>query len=651
MLSKCCRGSRGKKAPDSPRGDVATRDACAPGYPMYCVPLIVALEMKSVKRHEVLLAEGVLVKHNFYDTVPVIFLSHEWVSTEHADPNAAQFAVFQGAVRQLLAGYEVRSDWVHSYIGLKDEVCDSWPVLLQNALVWYDYFSVPQETSNSKNAQLAIRSIPAYIEMSTIPFILAPTVEHSEFVNAKKEPRLCNYYSWQRRGWCRMELIAMLLKGFVRSPVVILSERCMHFASASSLRYQLRVAEGTFACCTRNHQRIHSDGTASSLSCDKPPLYDVLQVMISRRLRYERELGNLRNVRQLLAFTHIWLRGLRDVEDNYHADDNTLVTFLEKYLFTTPHEFDGGCTPLRFACISGNVNIARQLLEEKADLEANLKKSGHDSLLFAEKGFSILCHTIRLCCCSEHEDILNLLVSHKANLHSPKHMDVLAAASCSPSLSKRGARWFLRTFPDWDVNRKSVGKDAVGSSRWPLYCSLYASADLDYVRLLCEHNADFGLQAWPMSDTAFTMACSLCPTASPDIAEYILHKIRQRLGEDGANGATSINIQLIRDEVNRRTGMNAPCWIRACLKAKRAMNIGPADARNVFLRFMGATPLLIAASEGKDRVCKWLLDEKADPSIANMDGKTPLSLAQELGFQRVIDVLSVAYVRRIENVR
>eukprot|EP00397_Hematodinium_sp_SG-2012_P011987 GEMP01012142.1.p1 GENE.GEMP01012142.1~~GEMP01012142.1.p1 ORF type:complete len:644 (+),score=128.31 GEMP01012142.1:155-2086(+) len=633
-----------------PVAQVIPSISCTVYYPMYCVPLHVALRMKSVERHEVLLARSELVKLDLGDEAPVIFLSHQWVSTEHPDPEATQFTVFQGAMRRLLAGYDVCSDWTHSHSNMANEACDSWPILLKNALVWYDYFSIPQEAANIDDTQGAIQSIPAYIEMCAFTFVLAPTVDHKEFADDSGEPLSCNYYTWQRRGWCRLELLATYLKANSHSLVVIRSESLIQFAPAALLASQSRVADGDFACCMLNHERLHPDGKVSPIPCDKPALFRVVDTLIWHRLNTELRKGNLRVARQLKAYSHIWSRDLGGIDNEFNDRNDTLDVFLENYAFATPHDFDGGWTPLRFACIGGNVNAVRQLLEESADPEANLARPGGANFPM-EKGSSILCHTIRLCCSSEHEEILDLLVAHKAKLESPSHLDALTSASLSLSLNKRGAHWFLRTFPDWDVNKRSVADDNMSIPIWPLAASLCASADLPYVRLLLEHNAELGLQTWPMSDSAFTMACAFCPTASPDIAEYILHKIRQRLGEDSANGATSINIQLIRDEVNRRTGMNAPCWIRACLKAKRAMNIGPADARNVFLRFMGATPLLIAASEGKDRVCKWLLDEKADPSIANMDGKTPLSLAQERGFQRVIDVLSVAYARRIENVR
>eukprot|EP00397_Hematodinium_sp_SG-2012_P011103 GEMP01011232.1.p1 GENE.GEMP01011232.1~~GEMP01011232.1.p1 ORF type:complete len:641 (+),score=129.46 GEMP01011232.1:545-2467(+) len=608
--------------------------SCNVTYPMYCVPLTVALEMDAVESHEALLARGVLVQHKLGDVVPVIFVSHQWVSNEHPDPDFTQFAVLQGAIRRMLAGYEVRSDWFLSIMALKDIVVGSWPLLLQNALVWYDYFSVPQAASNREAFQHAVKSIPAYIEMSAMTFILAPTVDHHEAVDANGEASVCDFYSWKRRGWCRLELLAAHLKVNSQPPVVIRSEAYMHFIPIGILAIQARVAEGDFTCCALNHQRIHPDGTASPLTCDKAALFGVVRTLIENRLQYERKRNNLRFVRKLLALRHACLRDLRPTEESDHSLDFTLSEFLTKYEFASPREFDGGWTPLRFACISGNANIARQLIDEKADIEANLKAPCEDTGM--EKGSNILTQIITLCCCLEHENVLDLLVTRNANLCSSQHMDALAWASSSQSSSKRGARWFFRTFAEWNVNNESCGPDGLIRRR-ALPTSVICTADLDYVRTLGALKADFTWREWPLSNNVFQQACSMCPTSSPDITRYILHELQKSQAEDDTPGAISIDTQLVHECVNRR--LTTPFVLRMMLKLARMSKWGPTTYMDFVLFRMGSTALLGAASEGKHRVCKWLIEQKADTSIANADGETPLSIAQKRGFTRVVDVL------------
>eukprot|EP00397_Hematodinium_sp_SG-2012_P015545 GEMP01015832.1.p1 GENE.GEMP01015832.1~~GEMP01015832.1.p1 ORF type:complete len:639 (+),score=133.74 GEMP01015832.1:418-2334(+) len=606
--------------------------SCNVTYPMYCVPLTVALEMDAVESHEALLARDVLVEHHPDDAKPVIFVSHQWVSKTHPDPDFTQFAILQKAIRRLLDGYEVRSDWFFSLVLLKDKVINNWDELLSDALVWYDYFSVPQAAANREFTKRAIESISTYIEMAAMIFVLAPTVDHRDFVDANKEALLCDYYSWELRGWCRLEVFGAHLKVNSQPLMVIRSEGQMYFRGAGNLAHLARVAEGEFMCCTLNHQFVHSDGTVSPIPCDKPPVFGVLTALITSRLRHERKKGNLRKVRQILAHRHIWLRDLLPAEESYNASEATLSAFMVSYEFASPREFDRGWTPLRFACISGNVNVARQLIEERADVEAYFKSPCPDFLV--EKGMSILFQILMLCCCAEHEEILDLLVKHNAKLSS-SHGDALAYASASLSPRKRGARWLFRTFPDRNVNLTSYGPDGV--PRWPLKCAMVTNADIDYVRDLCAHKADLTLQDWPLAADVFQLSCSLCPSSSPDISEYILQELQKRAMDNDALSATTTDIQPVPDYVNGR--LAAPWATRMVLKLGRASALGPTAYMDLVLCAMGSTPLISAAKEGKHRVCKWLIEQKADTSIANADGETPLSIAQKRGFTRVVDVL------------
>ena len=70
--------------------------------------------------------------------------------------------------------------------------------------IWYDYFSCPQQEgtghggNDPSNQELAIHSIPAYIEMCCCVVILCPPIIHRE------SQELLNKSSWSTRGWCRL---------------------------------------------------------------------------------------------------------------------------------------------------------------------------------------------------------------------------------------------------------------------------------------------------------------------------------------------------------------------------------------------------------------------------------------------------------------
>lgn len=52
----------------------------------------------------------------------------------------------------------------------------------------------------------ATNSIPAYIEKATRFFVVSPNIKHNELPQV-----VCGYSSWLERGWCRVEMHALLL--------------------------------------------------------------------------------------------------------------------------------------------------------------------------------------------------------------------------------------------------------------------------------------------------------------------------------------------------------------------------------------------------------------------------------------------------------
>ena len=62
----------------------------------------------------------------------------------------------------------------------------------------------------------AIASIPAYIERSSHFLAVVPTVRHHDLAE-----ETCDFGSWLQRGWCRVELWALMLARFSRLPAII----------------------------------------------------------------------------------------------------------------------------------------------------------------------------------------------------------------------------------------------------------------------------------------------------------------------------------------------------------------------------------------------------------------------------------------------
>ena len=146
-------------------------------YPMYTVPAGDLLEMTRIEAHEELMARGDLV---IFDGVGNAgFVSHQWVSKEHPDPELRQMQVLQATLRRLLLenGFvsveAVTEAIVPSTKGVFFQEFQSQPLFL-----WYDYFSVPQRDASKQ--EKAIHSIPAYVAKCRFFFALCPTMDCPE---------------------------------------------------------------------------------------------------------------------------------------------------------------------------------------------------------------------------------------------------------------------------------------------------------------------------------------------------------------------------------------------------------------------------------------------------------------------------------------
>ena len=77
-------------------------------------------------------------------------------------------------------------------------------------------------TTDEKMAELieqlkgAVESIPSYIERSSQMWILVPPVKHADSTTP------CDFNSWRRRGWCRMEFAAAKLAVGEDMPLMVI---------------------------------------------------------------------------------------------------------------------------------------------------------------------------------------------------------------------------------------------------------------------------------------------------------------------------------------------------------------------------------------------------------------------------------------------
>ena len=180
-------------------------------FPMYVVSLQNVLKMTEVRCHQQLLEDGIMTTMG--DRGKAMFLSHQWVSQQHPDPDGKQLKVFQDAMKNLLDGsavpnYSAWAEIMSVYLGRPRFATSD---LSETSLfVWYDYFSIPQYTVNSRSVSTnlyadqrnGILSISAYIHRCEFFVVLCPSMKHATL------PAELSYHSWAERGWCRLEAMA-----------------------------------------------------------------------------------------------------------------------------------------------------------------------------------------------------------------------------------------------------------------------------------------------------------------------------------------------------------------------------------------------------------------------------------------------------------
>merc|ERR1719482_2310711 len=196
---------------------------------------------------------------------------------------------------------------------------------LPHSYVWMDFISIPQtcdfdqdkdisqdsvsyfrkassDTSEGavlRKLQLAVDSIPAYVERSSLLLVLVPVCMHVD------RHQMCNFSTWRQRGWCRLEFLAAFLKCGTLHVMICDGAESRPFFSAPMAAMFMQCGEGQFTCCQKNH---FMNGT--EIPCDKAKVRGVLETMIHHRMQYEETIGNILFMRQLLCLKHRFLFAL-----------------------------------------------------------------------------------------------------------------------------------------------------------------------------------------------------------------------------------------------------------------------------------------------------------------------------------------------------
>ena len=130
-------------------------------FPMKTLPVEKFLALTMIKSYEELKDLLVEFEENMGKTM---FVSHQWVTAQHPDPEFMQLTVLQQALQNLISGGRKVSVSVEIELAYGRVKCPKTSAFAR-LYIWYDYFSCPQGLSVEAMAQreLAISCIPAYV--------------------------------------------------------------------------------------------------------------------------------------------------------------------------------------------------------------------------------------------------------------------------------------------------------------------------------------------------------------------------------------------------------------------------------------------------------------------------------------------------------
>ena len=330
------------------------------------------------------------------------FVSHQWLSKQHPDPDFKQMRTLQSALKRILNGSGSLSlDFITESLVQTAKPLPMQAFQVQTLYFWYDYFSCPQLVQGKVSDETeclqarAISSIPSYISECQFFFALCPVLE------CPFQGKVLTAATWSRRGWCRLERAARELSAN-STWVLIQSDASVEVVGTALSFPSGIVGEGDL-------------GNMEDLQKLAPVMRQILVNKLHRCLR----MGDLPGFRRHFNLQTVHLRGL-EVEpvtgllpscNEAQGPCEASSEFLHQNGFRRVGEADSaGWCPLHYAALSGNAEVLRGLLEKRADVNRRTWKD-EPSL-----GFPPWVSALDLAVFYKHHEATQLLLAARARL-------------------------------------------------------------------------------------------------------------------------------------------------------------------------------------------------------------------------------------------
>ena len=463
----------------------------------------------------------------------------------------------------------------------------------------------------SKGLKEAVRSLPAYVEASSLMIVLAPTVQHRHIPQA-----MCDLRSWRNRGWCRLELAAAYLsRRNIETLQILTPWKHPKFTGHSDV-FTLVPVQGQFACCTRNHV----DPRGEIIACDKYECQRIIGRMIKAKVKFLSRAGRLDAMRFTMIMKNHFL-GISTVGRQLDAKGDegsvfaasSLDSFKRNLLWTVEDDVRGrevtGMTLVFWASMANNERVLSLALRDSPNpaVEVNQACAPHgDSDIFIPGGSTPLMVAV----ISSALQCVNVLLKAGADPTTQDDggrgaFDYISAGGRTPV----AAAWKTK-FPDCFTSIRGDRGD-----RWTCLAPIIACRSshlLDLTRMSLDAGTPSGFR---LSAGGFVFTPLHC-LAQNDRSDDSIFGFLQEF---------PLFVEFLNEPV--RVGSRRLALYKRVCRATRRLKIHlPSSTR--LMRLVGSTPCHFAAARGNASVLKMFLNHGADVTIRNSAGQTALDMAE-----------------------
>lgn len=551
-------------------------------------------------KHEELQAHGLLYPRGVRSYC--IFVSHQWLSLDHPDPEGEQLLVLQKCLQNICNGtIPVQNDIASQFFGDYRILSKEQRNQVREGFIWLDWVSIPQietfhdddpddEISAAKRQRSSrtfaysaparrrsdqedfILSIPSFVQACQVFVALVPPIKH------KDSNQICNYSSWSKRGWCRTELWCKMMLGNMDMPVLLISGEF----------------EADFARPVNWVDCVPHEGEFS-VSTDRGVVNSIFEQALSHQLTWLEHEADLSLYRYFLA--------RKDTLIGTTPQRRTMAEFLEDFGYKSLKAAKkSSFSPVAAAALSGDVDVLKLLLEARCSVDKPFKTMPEVGIV---------------------NGLTSMHIVVMQAWRSPQILKVLLEEKANPNLSTRGV---------------------------PLLACCRTAKD---VELLVRYQADACKRAWPLNVPVVALASGentrreviaklLECRASPNGPRVAGLGIAQPLSFVCLNASSNSHaVETAQLLLAARADVNQQCSASGLLYGMELLH-------RTYIQFVKASffieataewstsPLGIACLFGCRQLVELFLDAKGDVNLKNSRGRTPLQLARSEEIRQIL---------------